>query len=111
MRVLKFNVNGQIIEQDPNCDFSNLVPGSEQYLFAKFSFSREWGGCAKVAAFYSVLGHEYPPQILQYESMDMCAIPAEACANKTFKIRIIGKHPNGLRLKTNRIVVNQNGGK
>ena len=40
MRTLKFIVEGQIIKQDPNCDFSNLVPGTEGYLRAEFSFSR-----------------------------------------------------------------------
>ena len=41
MRTLKFIVNGQIIKQDPKCDFSNLIPASEGYLVAEFSFSKE----------------------------------------------------------------------
>ena len=39
MRTLKFIVEGQIIKQDPSCDFTNLVPGTEGYLRAEFSFS------------------------------------------------------------------------
>lgn len=38
MRTLKFIVDEQIIRQDPNCDFSNLVPGSKGYLQAYFHF-------------------------------------------------------------------------
>lgn len=109
MRFLKFTVNGQIIERDPNCDFSNLVPGSEGYLTAEFKFSKEWDGCAKVAAFYSVLGHEYPPKIL--EDGRTCLIPVEAASNRVFKIKVIGKRADGFKLTTNRVEVNQNGGK
>lgn len=28
MRTLKFIVEGQAIKQDPNCDFSGLIPGT-----------------------------------------------------------------------------------
>lgn len=111
MRILKFNVDGQIMSQDPTCDFSNLVPGSNGYMFAKFTFSKEWNDCLKVAAFYSPLGHEYPPRVLEFDEGIMCAIPDEACAHKVFKIQIIGRKPDGLKLKTNKVVVNQDGGK
>ena len=39
MRTLKFIVDGQILRQDPTCDFSNIVPGTEGYLIAEFAFS------------------------------------------------------------------------
>ena len=41
MRTLKFKVDGQIITKHPDCDFSNLVPGTEGYLRAEFIFSDE----------------------------------------------------------------------
>ena len=107
MRTLKFVVNDQIITQDPNCDFDNLVPGSEGYLQAEFSFSPEWNDCTKVAAFYSVLGKEYPPQILTEENT--CMIPSEALKKSFFKISIVGRSSK-VRLTTNRITVCQNGG-
>lgn len=108
MRVLRFNVTGQTVTQDPSCDFSGLIPGSERYLQAEFHFSREWDDCVKVASFYSPLGHEYPPQVL--DNTNTCMVPNVACANRVFKIVVIGKHPNGLKLKTNRVIVAQNGG-
>ena len=40
MRTLKFVVDKQIIKQNPDCDFSGLVPGTDGYLQAEFSFSR-----------------------------------------------------------------------
>ena len=108
MRTLNFIVDKQIIRQDPSCDFSGLIPGSEGYIQAKFSFSSEWINCTKVAAFYSLLGTEYEPQILK--DGKTCIIPAEALKGRKFKIQVIGKDDE-LKLTTNKIVVNQNGGK
>lgn len=107
MRPLRFIVENQIIRQDPDCDFSNLVPGSEGCLLAEFSFSQEWNDCVKVAGFYSSLGKEYEPQVL----MDgkTCVIPAEALKKRVFKIKVIGKN-NLIKLSTNKVTVHQNGG-
>lgn len=108
MRTLNFIVDKQIIRQDPSCDFSGLIPGSEGYIQAKFAFSPEWKDCAKVAAFYSMLGTEHDPQIL--EDGKTCMIPAEALKRRKFKIQIIGRGPT-IKLTTNKIIINQNGGR
>ncbi len=108
MRTLKFIVEGQLIKQDPNCDFSGLVPGTEGYLNAEFLFSQEWAGCVKVASFYSVMGEEFPPQILT--DGKSCVIPADALKNRVFKIKVLGKRAD-YKIQTNKVEVNQNGGK
>ena len=108
MRTLRFIVEGQIIHKDPTCDFTGLVPGSNGYFTAKFTFSKEWDGCTKVAAFYSPLGREYPPRAL-YDG-ETCVIPFEALAKRVFKVQIIGQKGD-LRLTTNKLAVSQNGGK
>lgn len=109
MRTLRFIVNGQIIKPDPNCDFSNLVPGTDGYLQAEFAFSREWDSCPlKVASFWSVMGHEYPP--CKLVDGRRCNIPAEALAKRTFKIQVLGKGPE-IRLTTNKVSVTQDGGR
>jgi hypothetical protein len=108
MRTLRFVVDGQIIMQDPGCDFTNLVPGSNGYLQAEFLFSKDWDGYAKVAAFWSATGREYEPQVLK--DGKTCMIPAEALVKRTFKVQIVGKKP-GSYIKTNRVEVIQNGGK
>lgn len=108
MRTLKFIVEDQIIKPDPNCDFSGLVPGTKGYLQAEFSFSKAWTGYTKVAGFFSMMGREYKPQILK--DGKTCIIPAEACAKSLFRIQVLGQ--NGVDIiKTNKLVVNQNGGK
>lgn len=108
MRTLKFIVDDQIIRADPECDFDNLVPGSEGYLQAVFSFSKEWSGCVKVASFYSMMGTEYEPQILT--DGQSCTIPAEALKRRVFKVQVNGRGRDSKKLKTNRLAVRQNGG-
>ena len=106
MRTLKFIVEGQIIKQDPECDFSNLVPGTSGYLRAEFAFSSEWDDTVKIAAFWKN-GQECPPRILK--DGYSCVIPEEALTNRRFKISILGKNKK-ISLTTNKIEVEQNGG-
>lgn len=107
MRTLKFIVNDQIVTPDPNCSFDDLVPGSEGYLQAEFSFSPEWTGYTKVAGFYSNIGVEYEPQKLVDNK---CMIPAEALEKRVFKVQVVGGKGEQ-RLRTNKVAVHQNGGK
>ena len=108
MRTLKFIVDNKIIKQDPKCDFSDLIPGTEKYLRAEFSFSPEWNGFKKVVAFWSALGKEYPPQVLS--DGKSCIIPFEALKRRTFKVQVVGERGD-LKLTTNKVAVSQNGGK
>lgn len=109
MRTLKFIVDGLIIKPDPNCDFSNLVPGTSGYLQAEFKFSSEWAGTDKVAGFYSMLGREFEPQVLS--ASNICTIPAEALKHEKFKIQIHGLGEADYKLKTDKVIVCQNGGR
>ena len=104
MRTLQFIVSGQEIRLDPSCDVSKLNPGSTDQVQAIFTFSKEWTSTPKVAAFYSRLGNEYPPQILK--DGKSCMIPIEALHKRVFKVQILGK--NGLA--TDRLEIDQKGG-
>ena len=106
MRILKFKVDGQIISKDPDCDFDNLVPGTDGYLKAEFTFSNEWNDTVKVVSFWRN-GNECPPQILK--DGKSCIIPKEALTSRQFKIGVLGKNKN-IKLTTNKIEVVQNGG-
>ena len=108
MRTLKFIVDGQLVKQDPDCDFSGLIPGTEGYLKAEFSFSPEWRDCGKVAGFYSIMGKEYPAQVLT--DGRSCYIPKEALEHRSFKVQVLGKNPK-MKIITNKVLVNQNGGR
>lgn len=101
MRTLKFNIIAQRIERDPTCDFSGIVSGTKGYLQAWFSFSSEWAGCKKVAAFYR-LGKEYAVPI----AGNICAIPAEVLTWSRFEVAVIGER-DGYRITTNKIEITQ----
>lgn len=103
MRTLKFNIEGQNITPAPDCDFSGIVPGTEGYLEASFSFSGEWNGCGMIAIF-TKLGEEYPVKLEDGK----CIIPAEALTFKRFKVEVVGVRP-GYRIRTGKAVVEQNG--
>jgi hypothetical protein len=105
---LKFIVEDQILKVDPDCDFSGLIPGSENYLRAEFIFPKEWNSYVKIAAFFSPLGTEYEPQILK--DGRSCVIPAEALVRRKFKLRIYGMGADGTSMRTNKLTVCQNGG-
>lgn len=108
MRTLKFIVEGQTIKSDPECDFSGLVPGTEGYLQAEFTFSKEWKSTPKVAAFWSIMGNEYPPQALK--DGKTCMIPVEALKKAAFKVQVLG-NIDGATVPTNKLTVYQKGGK
>lgn len=107
MRTLRFIVKNQIIEPDPNCDFSNIVPGTEGYLRVEFEFSSDWRGCTKVAQFWSG-GKECEPKALKEGRY--CMVPADASVNRSFDIRVYGRR-GALKLVTNEVTVIQDGGK
>ena len=106
-RKLKFIVEGQIIKPDPECDFENLVPGTEDYLTAEFNFSDDWIGYKKAVAFYSIMGKEYEPQLLKNNKS--CVIPPEALKRRAFKIMLVGRKGE-TKKTTNKLEIKQNGG-
>lgn len=107
MRTLNFIVEHQIIKKDPACDFTGLVRGTEGYLKAEFLFSPEWKDCVKVIAFRRN-GRECEPQILK--NGKSCMIPKEALIGGSFDVQVLGRKGD-LKITTNRVVVEQNGGK
>jgi hypothetical protein len=101
MRVLEFIVNDQILTKNPSCDFSNIIPGTEGYLKARFSFSSEWDNCVLVAQFFRG-NEEHARFIVDNE----CEIPPEVLKGRTFRVGVIGKRGNQ-RIPTNQVVVTQ----
>lgn len=109
MRVLKFIVDNTTIKPDPNCDFTGLFPGMNERVLAEFTFSPDWKSTVKVAAFWSILDKEYPPQVINTDGT--CQIPTEALAKVAFKVQVLGKRISGATVQTNKLVVYQSGNK
>lgn len=106
MRVLRFIVDGTTIRQDPTCDFSGLFPGREEQMQAEFVFSPDWKSRTKVAAFWSILDKEFPPQVINDDGN--CIIPIEALNKVVYKVQVIGRYKN-TRIKTDCVTVYQSG--
>lgn len=108
MRLLRFIVSNDMIMRDPECDFSGLFPGRETEVMVEFDFSPEWNNMVKVAAFWSIIGTEYPPQKLV--DGETCMIPVEALQRPAFKMQILGRNKHKY-IETQKIIVHQSGGK
>lgn len=104
MRVLRFDVDRQLLKPAQNCDFSGIVPGSAGYLLARFSFDGEWNGCKKAASFYGSNGLEYAAPIVN----GTCEIPENALIGRFFEVSVKGVR-DGFKITTNRLIVRQEG--
>jgi hypothetical protein len=89
MRVLDFDVNRQIITKSPECDFNDIVAGTQGYLKARFNFSREWAGYMRVAVFTCRGAEEARPLL-----GNMCDVPSEVLLGDSFKVTVVGKRGN-----------------
>lgn len=101
MRLLKFNVNAQQIEKDPECDFENLVAGSKNYLKAYFNLPEDWQNCSIAASFWRGK-NEYA--VLLKDSM--CDIPPEVTIWPTFQVSVTCLKDN-VCIPTNKTLVRQ----
>lgn len=103
MRQLKFVVNEQKLQIDSDCDFSGIASGTENYLLAYFSFSKDWLGLVKVAEFKKTNKSEsIPVSILG----NRCKIPNEVLTGSKFYIRIVAKR-GPTKILTNQLLVKQ----
>lgn len=101
MRPLRFNIDAQQITKDPECDFSNLVSGSRNYLKAYFTFSKEWDDCTLVASFWR--GNKEHAVLIRNNT---CDIPTEVLTGATFFVSVTGQR-NDYRITTNRVLIRQ----
>lgn len=105
MRTLKFIISAQKLEKDQSCDFSGIVPGTSSYLFAEFSFSKEWTDTVKVAEFRKRRGVE-PISVPIINGQ--CEIPSEVLTGSKFFINMIGKN-GSYKITTNECFIKQEG--
>lgn len=101
MRVLEFTAAGQKLAKANGCDFTGIVAGTQGYLYASFSFSKDWAGCKKVAVF-SCNGKEYAVPVLY----NICEIPAEALTGSAVQVYVIGRRPC-FQITTNKVAFRQ----
>lgn len=105
MRILDFIVSKQMIERDPNCDFSGIVSKSRGYLYARFRFSPDWNGAVKAVVFSNRGKEEGVPLV-----NNMCEIPAEILTGSDIGVRVVGRRGDE-RIPTNKICFRQISGR
>ena len=103
MRVLKFIVNGQSLQKDPNCDFSGIIRESIGYLVAEFSFDSAWKGCTIAASFWH-FGEEHAALVQNTR----CMIPDEALRGFSVGVTLRGVK-KGYSISTNKVMFEQGG--
>ena len=97
---LEFKIDQQIITR---LDTNKVVGNSKHYLYAKFSFSKEWEGVEKTAVFrkadiYSK-GSGVPYSVILED--DMCEVPHEVISDPMFLVSVFG----GERITANRVEI------
>lgn len=108
MRELRFNVDKQRLKRDPKTSFSGIMSGSKGYLLASFTFSMDWAGLKKVAAFRTDRGvNTYKPIGLD----NTCEIPDEITGDDMtyvpkIYVCVIGRGA-GVNLMTNEVAIMQ----
>lgn len=103
MRTLKFNINGQLLEQDSKCDFDGIIIGTSNYLDAEFSFSDEWNDTVKVAEFRNHFNNETPISVPIKDNR--CIVP-DVTDTIAWRVCVVGKRGN-VKLTTNNVRVMQ----
>ena len=101
MRVLKFHVKGTKVEKDSNCDFKNIVRGSNNWLQLEFDFDKEWNRTSRVISLKNLDGEE-KNIILQ----NKVVLPEEVTKDSAFTFVLYGKDGDK-RIQTNRTIINQ----
>lgn len=105
MRYLAFNVDNQVITKDENCDFSNIIKGSHNYLACKFNFSEEWDGYDKIIEFVTKSGSKF----FSLKDTEAVIVPDEATNEWYFKIKLYAVRNNEVIFPTNTVLVKQKG--
>lgn len=85
MRTLKFNVDGQLIRKNENCDFTGIVSNTKGYFEVEFSFSKEWKELNKVAVFRTRTTKKYCPLF-----DNKCSVPDEITESITYWVSVCG---------------------
>ncbi|MCC8151985.1 MAG: hypothetical protein LIO96_11170 [Lachnospiraceae bacterium] len=105
MRILEFNVSAQRLSKKSVNSFLRIVRGSKQYLQAKFNFSDDWSGMAKVAEFCPKTSSETFSVLIKD---DICMVPDEVTDDNVWYIRLVGKKGETY-ICTNELKIKQEG--
>lgn len=104
MRTLSFNVEGQRLRKDADCDFNGLMAGTKNYLRLSFFFDYEWNDCTKHVIFF-----EGDDRWHVHLENNKCMVPDDIAAKEVIRLYLIGnKVDTDYLILTNPINIRQN---
>lgn len=103
MRELKFIVDGQKLTKSKECDFENIVRGTNNYLRLTFFFSREWSGMVKVVELTNISG----VKVIEPLSGNTFAVPGIVTGDSIIKVKLYGMKKTGEQIASNEILIKQ----
>ena len=101
MRELHFDVAGQLLRRNKQCDFENIVRGSDNYLCLVFHFDNDWRETKRVISMYDVDGNQ-----INESEQDKATVPVSVTHGSMFYFELTGKS-NKTRITTNRMYIEQ----
>jgi hypothetical protein len=102
MRELLFNISGQKLEKNENCNFDDIVMNSNNYLKLLFDFDASWGGSRKAIK----LTNGKDKEVNLLIKGNSCLVPNDITNNNYFTLKLYGKN-NISEFETNELIINQ----
>lgn len=102
MRDIILNLSEQYLGKIGNCDYTNIVRGSDNYLRIVLKCDIQWNNMVKVITVRTLGGIEYNAI---YEPTGLL-LPEYVTQNSYFEVMVTGKKGNQL-VKTNSVIINQ----
>lgn len=102
MRILRFDVNGTLLQKDKKCNFNDIQRGSNNYLELVFNFNSDWIGKAKVAEVRDVSGNKRVYTVMN----NTCVLTDDVTKESLFSVKLYGKNGE-TKIQTNKVYVSQ----
>jgi len=102
MRELLFNISGQKLEKNENCNFNDIVMNSNNYLKLVFDFDASWRGSRKAIK----LTNGKDKEVNLLIKGNSCLVPNDITNNNYFTLKLYGKN-NISEFETNELIINQ----
>lgn len=106
-RVLFYNINGQVLSEKPDGDYSNIVKGTKNYLYASFDFDKSWNGLYQVLEASNEYDFKNSDAVAIKNNVAM--IPNSITDKKEIYIRVHGQNKLNQQICTNAIMIKQKG--
>ena len=103
MRELKFIVDGQKLTKSKECDFENIVRGTNNYLRLTFWFDTAWNGTTKAIEVSNISG----TKIIEPLVNGSFVLPSQVTGDSIMKVKVYGMKKTGEQIASNEMLIKQ----